>query len=150
MRYLLTATLFVGLLSSCSKERIEKAPEEKPVEKTVIFEVFSEKDYSQPEYEGTPYVTISAEVGLHIERYNLQTMKTEVIWDTVITRRMQYEYPLESNKLVIEKTVPVLNSKEHISVGKYISYRSSYGNSSYGSFDPVSREEKLRVEKVVL
>ncbi|HYH14881.1 MAG TPA: hypothetical protein VD794_06670, partial [Flavisolibacter sp.] len=67
-----------------------------------------------------------------------------------LTRRMQYEYPIESNKLVIEKTVQVLNSKEHVSAGKYVSYHSPYGNSSYGSYDPIGKEEEQRVEKVIL
>lgn len=150
MRFVIPIAFIACLLSACSKQSTELAPEEKPVEKKVVFEVFSEKDYSKPEYAGTPYVTITAEVGLRLERYNLQTMQTEVIWDTVLTRRKQYEYPIETNKLVIEKTIPVLEGRDHISMGVYISYHSPYGNSGYGSFDPIGNWEKLKVQKVVL
>lgn len=117
MRTYLPLALTAFLLVACGKEPVKPPVAEQPVTKTVTFQVFAVRDYSYPIYANT-----LADVHLGISSVDLKTGKSTVVWDTTFSRRQLNLYPQHSDRYVVEKSIPVYESREMLNAGHWVRY----------------------------
>lgn len=117
MRTYLPLALTAFLLAACGKEPVKPPVAEQPVTKTITFQVFAVKDYSHPIYASTV-----VDVNLGISSVDLKSGKSTVVWDTTFSRRQLHLYPQHSDRYVVEKTIPVYESKEMLNAGHWVRY----------------------------
>ncbi|MDX5419647.1 MAG: hypothetical protein LPK09_10565 [Hymenobacteraceae bacterium] len=142
-----TTTCLLALLSlfafaSCDKTE-EVIPEPEPVDKTVIFEVFGNQDFSYSQY-GEEEITIQFRIS-RINKDVADAVET-VVFDSTFTMALK-DIPVRANKMVIKKTVPaVLDEKENVFVGSGYSYRqNSFGKNQTFPADQVEKTFQLTV-----
>ena len=130
----------LAILASCGKKD-EVAPKPVPVNKTAIFEIFAIEDYTNS-YEAEMEATIH----LRIYRGEKGKLGEPLVFDSTFTKLLK-DLPVESNKIVIRKSIPNVDTeKEFVSLGS--GYR--VGSNGYGSYEPVADEEKQPVIKIRL
>lgn len=88
---------------------------------------------------------------LALQKNDIQTGGSVIPWDTLITRRKQSEYPMQSSKIIIPKTFVLSENKETL----YVSYGVTYswpnsGPTWFGSYEPVDKAKPLSVVKLEL
>jgi len=113
---LLTAFAFAMLLVSCKKEET-KAPAETPIQKEVTYHIFAARDYSAPIYQN-----VKADLRLQIQVIDYKTGASRLVWDSTFSTRKLTDFPLYDNKLVIKKTIPVMNSHEKLNGAYSVRY----------------------------
>ncbi|WP_299704741.1 hypothetical protein [uncultured Pontibacter sp.] len=143
----LRATYLFALLSlfaftSCDKTE-EVIPEPGPVDKTVIFEVFGDQDFSYSRY-GEEEITIQVVIS-RMNRDVADAIET-VVFDSTFTMALKY-MPVRANRLSIRKTVPaVLDAQESVFVGTGYTYmQQSFGKSQTFPADQVEKTFQLTV-----
>lgn len=142
MRTYLPIALLALVLVSCRKEPVAPPVAEQPITKTVTFQVFAAKDYSHP-----IYANAVADVYLGVSAADLKTGKSAIVWDTTFTRRNLNLYPQHSDMYVVEKSIPVYESKEMLNAGYWIRYDTDGMIQQQGSGEGVIRGMKsLRME----
>ncbi|HEY1115341.1 MAG TPA: hypothetical protein VGE66_17335, partial [Chitinophagaceae bacterium] len=117
MRTYLPLGFTAFLLAACGKEPVKPPVAEQPVTKTVTFQVFAATDYSHPVYASTV-----VDVNLGISSVDLKTGKSTVVWDTTFLRRQLNLFPQHSDMYVVEKNIPVYESKEMLNAGHWVRY----------------------------
>src|SRR5688572_28535018 len=109
MRFTFSCLVLASLfLISCDKEKINQVPPEVPVEKTVTYTVFAEKDYSGPAYSNA-----KGQLELSVAKIT-GNGTTQVLWDTVFTWRNLVDYPAFQYRVILQKKFSVLDSKEKL------------------------------------
>ena len=94
MRYLFTGFSFVSIfLTACDKDKLETVPPEVPVEKTVTYTVYAEKDYSS-----NYYLDAKGQLELTVAKISENGTKTEILWDTVFAWRKLADFPEFQNR----------------------------------------------------
>ena len=115
MLKILPLALSAFLMASCGKD--PEVIAEKPVEKKVSFHVFAGQDYTSSFYNN-----VSAEVSLHIYKYNRKTGSGGTIYDTTMHFRPIVHYPQQSQEMLVEKLIPLINSTEQLTISSVIRY----------------------------
>ncbi|EJF11849.1 hypothetical protein [Pontibacter sp. BAB1700] len=119
-----SATYLCGLLallafSSCDKNE-EVIPEPEPVDKTVVFEVFGNQDFSYSQY-GEEEITFQLVISRK-DKEATDALETTV-FDSTFVMAIK-DIPVRANRMVIKKTVAaVLDEKENVFVGSGYNYR---------------------------
>ena len=138
--YLPIALLLGVFLSACDKTE-EVIPEPEPVDKTVVFQVFGNQDFSYSQY-GEEEITIK----LLITRTNKDVADAieTVVFDSTFTMALK-EIPVRANRMYIRKAVPaVLDAKETIFSGTGYTYRqNSFGKNQ--TFPADQREKNVEL-----
>ena len=116
MNKFLLFVLTMCLLASCKKS--QEIAEESQVQKSIFFELFTEKDYSDSFYENA-----FAEVHLQISKTNIQTNQSSMVWDTTYSFRNFSQYPQIEQKIALQKQVQLYDSKEQLTVGSVVRYK---------------------------
>ena len=125
-----TAVLFfLFLFASCKQEK-QQLPVEKPQQKKVTYEIFAARNYT-----GTLVENVKAELRLQMRIVNYQTGEQRLVWDSILPVRRLTDFPLYDNRLVIEKTYPVLNSHQKLNGSFSLVYREGETISQAGSSD---------------
>jgi len=117
------------LLISCQKDEIP-VPAEVPVEKTVTYTVYAEKDYS-----GSAYINAKGQLELTVAKIT-GNGTTEVLWDTVFAWRNLVDYPAFQNRVILQKKFTVLDSKEKLQVSYIRKYDQNGALSLTGTGEP--------------
>ncbi|HEU0109536.1 MAG TPA: hypothetical protein VFQ73_01615 [Flavisolibacter sp.] len=124
---------FVGLASilliSCQKDEVVP---ELPVEKTVTYTVYAEKDYS-----GSFYNNAKGQLELTIAKIT-GNGTTQVLWDTVFAWRNLVDYPAFQNRVILQKKFSILDSKEKLQVSYIRKYDQNGALSLTGTGEPVA------------
>ncbi|MBF8961636.1 hypothetical protein I0P70_00140 [Pontibacter sp. FD36] len=132
----LFAMLSLLAFASCDKTE-EVIPEPEPVDKTVVFQVFGNQNFSYSQY-AEEEITIE----LLITRTNRDVADAieTVVFDSTFTMALK-EIPVRANRIVIRKTVPaVLDAEEDVFIGTGYTYRqNSFGKNQ--TF-PAGQQEK--------
>ncbi|MBD1398310.1 hypothetical protein H9Q13_14155 [Pontibacter sp. JH31] len=138
----LLALLSLFAFASCDKTK-DVIPEPEPVDKTVVFEVFGNQDFSYSQY-GEEEIRIQLVIS-RMNNYVADAIQT-VVFDSTFTMALK-DVPVRSNKMVIRKTVPaVLDKKEQVSVGSGYNYRQqSFGKNQSFPADQVEKTFQLTV-----
>lgn len=108
---LLLLSAFTLSVVACKKEKV--TPPEIPVQKIVEYHIFAAKDYSAPAYQNT-----TASLRLQINIINYKTGEMTLVWDSTFSTQKLIEFPSYNNKIIIKKTVPVLDSHQKLN-GSY-------------------------------
>ncbi|MGZ5190226.1 MAG: hypothetical protein ACXWCZ_04345 [Flavisolibacter sp.] len=112
MRYMFSfVSLLCFFLSACNKDKVDAVPAEVPVEKSVTYTVYAERDYSDPYYLNT-----KGQLELTIAKITENGTKTEVLWDTVFVWRKLADFPVFQNRAILQKNFYILDSKEKLQV----------------------------------
>ncbi len=130
MRYFFSALGMVSLFfSGCSKSEPPKIPHESPVSKTVMLAVYAANDYSDAFYNNS-----MAELQLTSAKMSGDNPSAQVLWDTVYTWRKLADFPIFQNQAIIQKTFPILESKEnlHVSIIRKYNFNGALSQSSNG------------------
>ncbi|WP_299825469.1 hypothetical protein [uncultured Pontibacter sp.] len=119
------AVLALLLFCAACDTTEEVLPEAVPVDKSVVFEIFGNQDFSYSRY-GDEQVLVE----LLIRRVNKLTKEETVVFDTSFTSALK-DIPVRGKKLQLTKTVPaVQDKKENIFIGSgYTVMQSSFGKS---------------------
>lgn len=134
MRTNLPLALLAFVVVSCGKEPVAPPVAEQPVSKTITFEVFAAKDYSDPIYSN-----VLVDVNLGISIIDKKSGKSTTVWDTTFTRRKLNLYPQQADKYVVEKNVPVLESTQLVHVGYWLRYDTDGQVQQQGSGEGVNQ-----------
>lgn len=135
----LFALAAIATLASCDKNENIATPAPVAVEKTVMFEIFSTKDYST-----SYHADQEATVVLSIRRTDKATMKETVVFDSTFTKLLK-DIPLEANQIVIVKKMPVVAQNEWVNIGS----GSRVGAFSYGSYEYFPEEQLEKKVEIV-
>jgi hypothetical protein len=131
------------LLFSCKKNPVDPPVAEIPVTKTVAFNVYTAKDYSDAYYDNA-----LAEVRLSIGKIGLKENKTEMIWDTTYSFRPFRQYPQAAQMIHLEKVVPHYESSEVLQTSAVVRYNFNGDLSMEAKGDPVQRGERFKLVTV--
>ena len=129
-------------LAACHKTE-EVVPAPTPVDKTVVFEVFGDQDFSYSRY-GEEEVTIQ----LLISRKNntLPEAVETTVFDSTFTMALK-DLPVRANRMSVRKTVPgVTDGTESIFIGSGYRYRQeSFGKNQTFPAEQVVKTVQLTV-----
>jgi hypothetical protein len=118
---------------------------EQPVTKTVTFEVFAAKDYSQQIYSN-----VLVDVNLGISIIDKKTGTSTTVWDTTFSRRNLNLFPQQANRYVVEKNIPVLESTQLVNVGYWLRYDTEGQVQQQGSSEGINQWIKSYRQLVAL
>ena len=130
-------------LASCRKEPVAPVKPETPVMKTIAFNVYAEKDYSDAFYDNA-----LAEVRLSIGKISLKSNTTEIVWDTTYSFRQFKQYPQLAQKIIIEKKVQHYENSENLQVSTVVRYNFNGYMSMEAKGDPVLRNQNYKLSTV--
>ena len=111
--------------------------------KTIAFNVYAEKDYSDAFYDNA-----LAEVRLSIGKISLKSNTTEIVWDTTYSFRQFKQYPQVGQMIHIEKQVPHFENSELLRVGKVVRYNVGGSSSMEASGEDLHWFEKSKLVTV--
>ena len=112
MRYMFSfVSLACFFLTACNKDQIDPVPAEVPVEKTVTYSVYAERDYSS-----NYYLNAKGFLELTVAKISENGTKTQVLWDTVFAWRKLADFPEFQNRVILQKNFSILDSKEKLQV----------------------------------
>jgi hypothetical protein len=134
--YLPIALLSLFAFSACDKTE-EVIPDPEPVDKTVVFQVYGNQDFSYSRY-GEEEITLR----LLITRTNKDVADAieTVVFDSTFTMALK-GIPVRAKRMVIKKTVPaVLDTKEDVFIGTGYTYRQN----SFGKKQTFPAAEKVK------
>lgn len=134
------AAAFALLLLSCKKYPVEKPVAEVPVTKTVAFNVYASKDYSDAFYDNS-----LAEVRLSIGTINLKDNTTQISWDTTFSFRQFKQYPQAFQMFHIEKMISHFENEEVLQTSAVVRYNVNGSPSMEAKGDPVQRGERFKL-----
>ncbi|POY37160.1 hypothetical protein C3K47_08875 [Solitalea longa] len=104
------------LFVSCSKlEESDPDPLTLPVQKKVKFNIYSSKDYSSTNNDGT-----TALIKLEVININRTTEVETKIWDSTINERQIKIYPLATAPIVVEKVFNNIIDKDQAIKYRYV------------------------------
>lgn len=126
---LTTTLLLIVLLTACKQEK-PTPPVETPQQKEVIYEIFAARNYA-----GTQVENINAELRLQMRIINYQTGEQKLVWDSLLPVRRIADFPLFDNKIIVQKTYPVLNSHQKLNGSFSVIYRDGEIISQEGQSD---------------
>jgi hypothetical protein len=132
----LCALLSLFAFTGCDKTE-EAIPEPEPIDKTVVFQVFGNQDFSYSRY-GEEEITIQ----LLISRKNKDVADAieTVVFDSTFIMALN-QIPVRANRMYIRKNVSaVLDAKERV----YIGTRYSYRQNSFWKSQPFPAAEKIK------
>lgn len=109
------------LLAGCRKATPAETGEQ-AVNKKVEFHVHTSTNYSAPAYQ---YIT--ADIKMTVYKINNETGQSQLLWDTTIKDTRLSHLPHLPQKYVIEKSYPILESKEKLQANYNITYNTSEG-----------------------
>lgn len=109
--------LLLLLLSACKQEKPEREAEI-PQQKKAVYEIFAARNYA-----GSQVANVKAELRLQVRIINYQTGEQKLVWDSICPVRSIADFPLYDNRLIVEKTYPVLNSHQKLNASYSIIYR---------------------------
>ena len=112
--------LFMTTVAFACKKEEQPALAEQPVMKEVAYHIFADSDYN-----GTSNQNTTADLRLQIRIINYQTGDQQIVWDSIFTTRRLPEFSLYSNKVVIKKSFPVLNSHQKLNGSFSVVYRNN-------------------------
>jgi hypothetical protein len=135
----LFALVSLFAFTACDKTE-DVIPEPDPVDKTVVFQVFGNQDFSYSQY-GEEQITIQ----LLVTRTNKDVADAieTTVFDSTFTMALK-EIPVRANRMYIRKVVPaVLDAKESVFIGTGYTYRqNSFGkNQTFPASDKVKNVE---------
>ena len=134
----------IGLwLTSCKKDPVEVPLAETPVTKTITFNVYASKDYSDAFYDNA-----LAEVHLEIGKISLKDNSIKTVWDTTYSFRQFKQYPQAAQMIRIEKAVPHFENSELLRVGKVVRYNVGGSPSMEASGEDLHWFEKTKLVTV--
>ncbi len=140
--YLPFALLSLFAFSSCDKTE-EIIPEPEPVDKTVVFQVFGNQDFSYSQY-GEEEITVQ----LLITRKNREAVDAPetTVFDSTFVMALK-DIPVRANRMEIKKIVSaVLDEKENVFVGTGYTYRqNSFGKNQTFPAGEVEKTFQLTV-----
>ena len=113
--------LFLLLLAACRKTE-DAVLVEKPVLKKIEFHVHAGQPYTAPYYND-----ITADVKLAVYKINYRNGQSQLLWETTYAPRRLADYPHLPQKILVEKSWPVLESKEKLQAQYTIRYQSPQG-----------------------
>jgi hypothetical protein len=131
MRSILAILLILSFFS-CKKSKTQDV-REMAVIKKIRFHVFGVKDYSDARYD-----KFKAEVWLQVRKTNY-TGEVILLWDTVFSNRKIADFPQYANKIEIEKSYPVFESKDQLSASYSVIYDFDGMKSQAAASDYVGR-----------
>ncbi|MCJ8163985.1 hypothetical protein MKJ04_03965 [Pontibacter sp. E15-1] len=136
----LFVVLAISTLTACHQTE-EVIPAPAPVDKTVVFEVFGNQDFSYSRY-GEEEVTIQLLISRN-DKDAPSGMGTEVL-DSTFTMPLQ-DLPVRANRLIIKKVVPgVLGEKEPVFIRSGYHYRqTAFGRNQ--TFSPGQMENTVQL-----
>lgn len=140
---LLVAATLGLLLAGCTKDPVPSVAPEIPVDKTIAFNVYAAKDYSDVFYDNA-----LAEVRLSIGKINLKSNTTQIIWDTTYSFRPFKEYPQAAQMIHLEKVVPHYENSEVLQASTVVRYNVDGHPSMEAKGDPVQRNERYKLMTV--
>lgn len=112
---LLIVPILCLLVVACKKQVAQ--PQEIPVQKNAEFHVFAGKDYSDPVYQN-----VKADLHLQVLKINYITGQQTLLWDSVFATRKVTEFPSFDNRIVIQKSFPILDSHEKLNAAYSVKY----------------------------
>lgn len=113
--------LLLLLLAACHKAN-DAVLAEQPVIKKIEFHVHAGQQYTGPYYNNS-----TADVKLAVYKINYRNGQSELMWDTTYALRPLANYPRLPQKMLVEKSWDVLESKEKLQVQYTIRYQSPQG-----------------------
>jgi hypothetical protein len=138
----LCALLSLFAFTACDKTE-EVIPEPEPIDKTVVFEVFGDQDFSYSRY-GEETITIQ----FVISRKNKDVADAleTVVFDSTFTMALK-DIPVRANRMKVIKVVPaVLDAKESVFIGSGYNYmQNSFGKNQTFPADQVEKTFQLTV-----
>jgi hypothetical protein len=135
--------LFLLFFAFCKQDKPFRSPE-KPEQKKAVYDIFAARNYT-----GTPVENVKAELRLQMRIINYQTGEQKLVWDSILPVRPIAGFPLYDNRIMVEKTHPVLNSHQKLNVSYSIIYRDGQTINQVGSSDeagPGTNAVKLDVD----
>lgn len=112
--FLVCSVIFLSI--ACKKQKVVPPPKV-PVQKQAVYHVFAAKDYGAPVYQ---HIQVSLRLQVRIINYKNGNMR--LLWDSVFSTRKLTEFPGYSNKLVLKKIFPVMDSHEKLNASYSVSY----------------------------
>ena len=131
------------LLAACTKEPVAPVAPEIPVAKTIAFNVYAAKDYSDAFYDNA-----LAEVRLSVGKISLKENTTQIVWDTTYSFRPFKAYPLAAQMIHIEKLIPHYENSEVLQASTVVRYNVGGHPSMEAKGDPVQRNERYKLMTV--
>lgn len=131
------------IISSCTKQTAGIVAPEVPLAKKIVFEVYTQKDYTDAFYDHA-----LAEVQLSIGKINYKDSKTTIIWDTTYNFRQFKQYPQDAQKYIIEKMVEHFENSESLQVSSVVRYNFNGHLYMEAKGDPVLTNEKYKLTTV--
>lgn len=129
--------------TSCKKNPVEIPIAETPVTKTITFNVYTAKDYSDAFYDNA-----QAEVHLEIGKISLKDNSMKTVWDTTYSFRQFRQYPQAAQMIRIEKAVPHFENSELLRVGKVVRFNVGGASSMEASGEDLHWFEKSKLVTV--
>ena len=108
MKHLLLLSTLGLLAIACKKEK-KPTPPEQAVNKTIEYHLFAGKDYSHP-----IYAAVTAQIRLQVRKINYHTGDMQLVWDSTIAERKITEFPQQAQRIILQKSFPVLESTEKL------------------------------------
>ena len=139
----LATLLLILSLTACKQEK-PPAPPEKPEQKEVTYEIFAARNYA-----GTQVENVNVELRLQMRIINYQTGEQKLVWDSILPVRRIADFPLYDNKIIVQKTYPVLNSHQKLNGSFSVIYRQGEFISQQGKSDeagPGTASVKLQAD----
>ena len=113
------------LIVSCKKEKAVVV--EDPEQKEVTYHIFAAKNYA-----GTSVENVKAELRLQLRIINYRTGEQQVVWDSLLPVRRLIDFPQYNQKIIVQRTYPVLNSHQKLNGSYSVIYRDGQAISQAG------------------
>ena len=125
---IVAAFLLLSFFAFCKQDK--PFLPESPQQKKTVYEIFAARNYN-----GTLVENVKAELRLQMRIINYQTGEQKLVWDSILPVRRIADFPLYDNRIIVERSLPVLNSHQKLNGSYSIIYREGQTINQVGSSD---------------